>query len=137
MYQGSSQQAIKAHCPGVFSFYFNATETLISLQGIVVMLKWSYHVINFSNIPSLLRWAVFLFCFPLVTVIPRSQMPSSFFVCLVQIMLSSWKYINLNGANCHSKWMPRHLAPLAPMPLYVPLFMWRSENKRCKEELSW
>lgn len=52
---GSSQQAIKADCPGVFSFYFNATEALISLQGIEAMLKQSYHVINFSNIPSLLR----------------------------------------------------------------------------------
>lgn len=55
MYWGLSQQAIKANCPGVFSFYFNATKALISPQGIVVMLKQSYHVINFSNIPRLLR----------------------------------------------------------------------------------
>lgn len=55
MYKGSSQQTIKADCPGVFSFYFNATEALISPRRSAVLLKQSYHVINFSNIPSLLR----------------------------------------------------------------------------------
>lgn len=55
MYRGLSQQNIKVDYPGVFSFYFNATEALISPQRIVVVLKQSHHVINFSNIPSLLR----------------------------------------------------------------------------------
>lgn len=55
MYRGSSQQAIKADCSSVFSFYFNATEALISPRGIEVVLKQSYHVINFSNNPSLLK----------------------------------------------------------------------------------
>ena len=55
MYWGSSQQAIKADCSSVFSFYFNATEALMSPWRIEAILKQSDHVINFSNNPRLLR----------------------------------------------------------------------------------
>lgn len=61
MYQGSSQQAIKTGCPGVFSFCFNATKALISLQRLIVTLKWSYHVIDFSNIQKF--WGELCFFF--------------------------------------------------------------------------